>query len=104
MTYDVQIASDALQQLNDAVEWYVENASTEIAQNWYHGFLTAINTLADSPFSHPIALENYRFEFEVRNLLYGRSKNFRALYSVVDNKIIVFNIRHSSQDEYLPDQ
>jgi hypothetical protein len=69
------------------------------------GFEDAIASLERSPDRCPIARENERFPYELRELLYGsgRRKTHRALIRIVGNRVEVMAIRHLAQREFRPD-
>ena len=48
MKYEVVLTDGAARQLDEACEWYVQNAS-HVANDWYNGFLDALNSLEENP-------------------------------------------------------
>jgi len=79
MTYRLLISQRAAADLEEAYRWYAER-SPEGAVRWYNGFLDALDTLAADPERCPLAPEDSRFPIEVRQLLYGRRRSYRALF------------------------
>jgi len=48
MKYEVVLTDGAARQLDEACAWYVQNAS-HVANDWYNGFLDALNSLEENP-------------------------------------------------------
>ena len=80
MTYRLLITQRAAADLEEAYRWYAER-SPEGAVRWYNGFLDALDTLAANPERCPLAPEDSKFPIEVRQLLYGRRRSYRALFT-----------------------
>ena len=79
MTYQVFLTDRAARDLEEAYRWYAERAP-EAAIRWYNGFLDAIHSLAGDPERCPLAAESRKVLVEVRQLLYGRRRSYRALF------------------------
>jgi len=101
MTHKLHIARKAEQDRDEIFEWYRQNYSESFAARWYVGVSNAIQRLATNPLRCGIAYENSRFPFELRELLYGRSKKsrHRILFTVKEDTVYVLHIRHSARDE-----
>ena len=102
MTYQVLLGDRAAKDLEDAYCWYAER-SPENAARWYNGFLDALHTLASHPQRCPRASESAKFPMEVRQLLYGRRRTWRALFTIRENAVVVLHIRHTARGELAPD-
>jgi plasmid stabilization system protein ParE/Arc/MetJ-type ribon-helix-helix transcriptional regulator len=88
----------AKKQLN-ALADYIAIRSSEAAQQWFNGILHKLNSLSHFPERGGFARENPHFPFVVRQILFGRRRNYRVIYTVRARSVIVLAIRHSSQDE-----
>lgn len=101
MTYKLHIAKRAEQDCDDTFEWYRRNYSESFAVRWYSTISKSIRDLIENPLRYGFARENDRFPFELRELLYGRSKKnrHRILYTVEEKTVYVLHIRHSARDE-----
>lgn len=73
----------------------------QAAEKWLNGFVAALFTLVTDPRSHGLAHENDHFSCELRQLLYGRRRNYRALYTIRDDRseVVILTIRHAAQDD-----
>lgn len=102
MIYQVVLNDRAEKQLEDAYLWYAEHSPAS-AVTWYNGFLDAIDSLRTNPARCQIAAENDLFPVEVRQLLYGRRKNHRALFTIRENVVFVFSVRHTARRDVTPE-
>ena len=61
----------------DAVyQWWAENRFAEQAVRWYNGIADAIQALADRPAQWPLARENSRTTYELRERHFGLSRKW----------------------------
>lgn len=73
---------------------------------WYDGTTETLSALRDMPERHPLARENHRFDFELREVHFdlGSGSTHRALFRVLPDTIEVLAVYHIAQDEIRPDQ
>lgn len=98
MTYEVLITPRAEWQLNAIADWIAKNAP-KAADRWFNRFVDALLTLAEHPRRCSIAPESESFPYEVRQLLFGRRRNYRALFTIHADSVVILSIRHAAQDE-----
>ena len=105
MKYDVRLTDEAKQNVRDAFAWYAER-SQAAADQWYAGFLKLLESLAIEPHRHPIAMENSRFPIELRRANYGSGRRLthRIIFAIREKAVVVYSVRHVSQDEWRPDE
>ncbi|MFB2896503.1 type II toxin-antitoxin system RelE/ParE family toxin [Aerosakkonemataceae cyanobacterium BLCC-F50] len=97
MTFQVEITPIAESQIEQAYCWYRER-NPEFADRWFRGLMNAISTLQEKPQRCAKAVEHEIFPEEVRQLLYGKSKNmYRVLFTIREPKVYVLYVRHSAQ-------
>jgi plasmid stabilization system protein ParE len=72
MTFRVEISADAERDAEAILEWLLSEQAGETGIRWFVDLERAIKSLASFPERCALALENQRFPFEVRQLLYGR--------------------------------
>ena len=98
MKYRVDLTARAEHDRDAAFDWYAENYSLDFAARWYNGLTRAIRDLAMNPQQCGFALENDKFPFDLRELLYGgRRHKHRVLFTIHDDQVLVLHIRHSAQ-------
>jgi plasmid stabilization system protein ParE len=102
MLFKIVITDRAAQDLDQAYRWYAEHAP-EAAARWYNGFLNALDKLATNPERCPIAPESKKLHAEIRQLLYGRQRSYRALFIIREQTVIVLHIRHTARREASPE-
>jgi hypothetical protein len=62
---------------------------------WFQKLNVAVNSLAEMPERCLVAPENSGFSFDVRQLLYGHKPHqYRVLFTIEANSVIVLHIRH----------
>jgi plasmid stabilization system protein ParE len=97
MALQVEITPVAETQIEQAYFWYRER-NPEFADRWFRGLMNAIATLQEKPQRCALAVEHGIFSEEVRQLLYGKSKNvYRILFTIRDTTVYVLYVRHSAQ-------
>ena len=96
---EVVLNRRAERQLDEAFTWWAKRRSAEQAARWYRGFLGSLLDLEQNAASYPLAPENHRFPFEVRQMLFGLGSRptHRALFTIRPNVVLVFSIRHLAQ-------
>ena len=98
MTYPVVLTDRAAKDLDEAYRWCAEQAP-ETALRWYNGFIEALEGLSGNPERCPIAAETRKLALEIRQLLYGRRRSYRALFVVREQTVVVLHIRHAARQE-----
>jgi plasmid stabilization system protein ParE len=97
MAFQVEITPIAGATIDRAYRWYRER-NPEFADLWFRGLMNTIATLQEKPQRCPLAIEHDIFPEEVRQLLYGKSKNvYRVLFTIRDDTVYALYVRHSSQ-------
>ncbi len=102
MSFDVLVTERAEQELNQAADWIARDAP-DTAEKWFKQFVEAIISLGKNPERCGYARENDRFSFDLRQLLYGRRRSYRALFTVRQNVVVVLSVRHSAQRDLSPE-
>lgn len=97
MTFQVELTPIAEAQIEKAYCWYRER-NPEFADSWFRGLMNAIAKLQEKPQRCVLAVEHEIFPEQVRQLLYGKSKNiYRVLFAIRDTTVYVLYVRHSAQ-------
>ena len=95
MAFRVETAATAKRDLESILEWLVSKDAGDAGQRWFEGLRQAVASLAQTPRRCPLAPENERFPFEVRQLLYGhRAHRYRVLFTIEGDTVTVLHIRH----------
>ena len=91
--------------LLDTAKWWADHRSTDQAERWYEGIIAAMESLAENPRRCPIARENPKFPYEVRELLFGLSSRptHRVLYTIRPESVVIVAVRHVAQQDVTPD-
>ncbi|MHB8898984.1 MAG: type II toxin-antitoxin system RelE/ParE family toxin [Thermoguttaceae bacterium] len=100
--YKVVLTDRASRDLDQVYQWIVDQ-SPEAAVRWYHGFIDALSSLSEFPERCQLAPESPRLPGEVRQLLYGKRHSYRALFTIIGDRVVVQHIRHAARDMVLPD-
>lgn len=60
--------------------------------------MNTIASLQDKPFRCALARENDDFPQEIRQLMYGKSRNkYRIIFTIIEDMVYILYIRHSSK-------
>lgn len=108
MIYRIDISRLAFQDAENVYLW-MKVESEESANQWFRGLVEIINSLKEFPNRCPIAPESRSFLIEIRQLLYGKSRQqYRIIFGVsVDEQtgedvVLIYRMRNASQ-KYLSD-
>jgi plasmid stabilization system protein ParE len=110
MIYRVVLTDRAARELEEAANWWAEHRSPAQPSRWYAGISEALASLSQSPESRPLARENGRFPYEVRELHYGLAARptHRAVFTIRPDVVLILTIRHAAQaditEEELPQE
>jgi len=97
MVYRVEFTRRAANDLYTIAEWAVGEAPLQ-GRLWVQRFLEAIQSLETFPSRHPIKPEVSGRHRQVRQSIFGRSRNlYRVYYEVVDDTVRILHIRHGAK-------
>ena len=99
MTNRVVLTSRAERELEGAADWWAAHRSPSQAARWYAEFSEALASLSRNPERCPLAPENGRFPYELRELYYGLGSRptHRAMFTIRRDMVLVLTIRHAAQ-------
>ncbi len=98
MTHRILVADRAATDLEEAFHWLRER-SPESAVLWYNGFIDTLKSLEKNPERCALAPESHKMKIEIRQILYGRGRSYRALFCVRGKDVVVLHIRHTARRE-----
>lgn len=97
MTFQVRTTQTAKIEIETAYSWLKERNSV-YADKWFRELMNTIATLQEIPRRCAIAPENDELVEEIRQLIYGKSRNkYRILFTIREDTVFVLHVRHSSQ-------
>ena len=97
MSYQVFIEPNAFQEIEMSYRWMCNNLSPEIANNWYYELQDVISSLKEFPNRCSIAPEASMIGREIRQVLVGKQRKYRALFVVKKDVVAILHVRHSRQ-------
>lgn len=96
MTFRVEVSAQAESDAEGILDWLLSQHAGETGIRWFLALEDAIASLATFPERCPLAPEDARFPFPVRQLLYGRKPHvYRILFTVDGKTVKVLHIRHA---------
>jgi plasmid stabilization system protein ParE len=96
MAFQVKVTKSAELQIETAYLWLKKRNPTH-ADEWFKGLMNAIASLQEKPRRCSLATENEVFSEEIRQLLYGKSRNrYRVLFTIRAEIVYVLFVRHTS--------
>jgi plasmid stabilization system protein ParE len=101
----VILTGPAKRDIKAAYDWWKHNRSAEQADRWYQGIHAEIRSLSDSPERCSLAAENDLLAQGIRELLFGlgRHPTHRIVFAIDGATVVVFRVRHTSQDALASD-
>jgi toxin ParE1/3/4 len=105
MAFRVEISAQAERDAEAILEWLLSQRTGQAGIDWFLAFDNAFASLAAFPERCPIAPENTRFPFEVRQLLHGRKPHlYRILFTIEADTVYVLHIRHGRRKPVAPSE
>ena len=104
MSFEVFVTDPAFLNLQSYYKWWSVNRSDEQAVRWREAFLERIYSLEQMPSSHPLARENGKVPFELREMHFGlgSTATHRAVFRIEASAVHVLAVRHVAQHEIDP--
>lgn len=97
MEFQVKLTRNAKLEIESAYLWF-KNVNPAYADQWFKDLMNTIATLQDKPKRCAFARENDNFPEEIRQLIYGKSRNkYRIIFTIKDEIVYILYVRHSSQ-------
>ena len=104
MAFQVRTTKTAEAQIQTAYLWLKER-NPGYADQWFRGLMNVIASLQEKPQRCALASDNEVFSEQVRQLLYGKSRNtYRILFTIREETVFVLHVRHSSQASLTADE
>lgn len=102
MIYRVEISSVAETEVDSAFLRLSQIVPPGKARQWHQDLLKKIESLSEMPKRCPLAKENKYFSQEIRQLLYGSSRNtYRILFTVIEEGAVptvrILHFRYGTQ-------
>lgn len=96
MTFRVEMSAQAGHDAEAILDRLLSQHAGETGVRWFLALEEAIASLGEFPKRCPLAPENARFPFEVRQLLYGRKPHVYRILFTIDAEIVkILHIRHA---------
>ena len=96
MAFQVRLTQTAKAEIDTAYAWLRRNPV--YADKWFRELMDTIATLQEKPLRCALAPENDALAEEIRQLIYGKSRNkYRILFAIREDTVFVLHVRHSSQ-------
>lgn len=103
MTFEVRFTKTAKIEIDNAYS-YLRRQNSGYADRWFRDLMDTVATLQEMPLRCALASENDTFSEEIRQLIYGKSRNkYRILFTLREDTIFILHVRHSSQALLLGD-
>ena len=95
MEYRVELSTRAASDLDELLDWLVQNNAGQTGARWLAELETSIASLTSQLERCAVAPESARFSFTVRHLLHGRKPHvYRILFTIDGDVVHVLHIRH----------
>lgn len=96
MAFKVKPSALATQHIEETYLW-IHESNPGVADKWFNGLMTALDSLKDSPRRCSIIPEQDDFTQEIRHLIY--QKKYRIIFTVQDEEetVYVLAVRHTAR-------
>ena len=95
MAFRVKYSAEAERDLDELLEWLLQQGAGDAALRWLQGLEDAVTSLENAPHRCGLAPEGELLSAEIRQLLYGSKSNvYRILFNIEDEIVNVLHIRH----------
>ncbi len=97
MEFQVELTRSSEQQI-EAIYLWLKARNPEYADQWFRGLMNLIATLQDKPRRCALIKKNHFTSEEIRQILYGKSRNkYRVIFAVREDIVHIVYVRHSAQ-------
>jgi plasmid stabilization system protein ParE len=97
MAFRVEVTPKAERDAIEILNWLIEEHVEETGLRWFQGLEAAIASLRIMPERGVLAPEHRSFPFGLRQLLYGKRRRYRILYTIEGTTVFVLRIRRPGQ-------
>ncbi len=106
MSFVVTITSQAEADIDRNATWWADHHSIEQAVTWLQTLREQIESLSTMPERYSVAPENHVFNYEIRqcSVGLGARPSYRAIYTIVDQRVLVLTIRRGAEDAIRADE
>jgi len=105
MIYRVIMVPQVRGDVSIILEWLTRHSPAGAA-TWYERWLTVLKQLQQAPEQYPLAPENDDGRVELRNLIFKtrRGREYRVLFTIQHETVVVLHLRGPGQDLLAPDE
>ncbi len=105
MNYHLIIYGEAHNAIDRNADWWFDNHSPTQAEDWLIVIYSQIASLSSLPNRCPAAIENSKFDVEIKQLSVGKGsrKRYRVIFTIVDDTVHVLSLLDGAQDKLGPD-
>jgi plasmid stabilization system protein ParE len=105
MTYELEIAEAAHDDITRNAVWWAEHHSYDQAIRWRDAIYAQMESLRQLPERHTFAAENPQFKYDLREKLVGlgNQRGYRVLFTIREQRVYVLAIHRAAQDTIHPD-
>ena len=97
MEFQIRTSKAAELQIETIYLW-LKKRDKNYADKWFKGLMNAIASLQEKPRRCSLAIEHEVFTEEVRQLIYGKTRNrYRILFTIRESLVYILFVRHNSQ-------
>ena len=95
MAFRVEYTAEPEVDLGGILDWLISQDAGQAGLQWFEALEDAVASLSEMPLRCPLAPENRRFPFEVRQLIYGRKPHlYRIIFTIEGERVVILHIWH----------
>ncbi|MFT7641849.1 MAG: plasmid stabilization system protein ParE [Pirellulaceae bacterium] len=97
MKYQVRILPQAEEDIERNAKWWAEHRNSDEAVKWFFAVRDQLESLGKFPSRCPVSAENDDFDREIRDLIVGPGRTYRAVFTIEDDVVNVLAVRRSDE-------
>jgi plasmid stabilization system protein ParE len=103
MAYRIEVSPTASKDIDNIIYWIEERSKSKvIPSRWFKDCYKAIQSLNENPDRCPYAPESEYLGIEIRQLLYGKKRQYRIIFTIstvntFENKVYIHRVLRTSR-------
>ena len=99
MKFRVVLTENAEQDVENILQWFVEQSAASAGERWFQQLMARIATLESHPERCPLAPESSALGVEIREILFGKRRGRYRLFFQIDGRtVLLLRVWHGARN------